>query len=168
MSRTCLDVGALCHDPRVSDSTGWDETVRGGLVWHWGPDGEPISLRRWSELFEDRAAHELIWHTVVPTQSGPDTVITAWLGDNGGEPLPPGARASRVWGTLVCRSTAPSPGHRAGIVEGEQVREFFAPDYDTAHRDHRAQVRLLLAQHYEDVHQSGAHPDSEHGGENGQ
>jgi hypothetical protein len=82
-------VGPKGYDP------GWDDTERDGLVWFWGYDGEPISLREWTTLFgrEDRF--------LARTDTPGGLVVTAYLGTNDGEPLPPGEKPWAIFGTYA-------------------------------------------------------------------
>jgi hypothetical protein len=99
----------------------WNDIERNGFVWFWDPDGQPISLRAWVDLFSHIEEHALRWETKLPDGM---YVRTAWLGSNNGQPLRLGVVPQKNWGTIV----------------GE--REIFAATRDQARRDHRLQVKL--------------------------
>lgn len=98
----------------------WNDVERDGLVWFWDPDGQPISLRQWVDLFTRVEELGLRWETKLPDGT---FVRTAWLGTNDGHPLPRGVAPQANWGTL--------------IVD----REIFAQTREQARRDHRLQAR---------------------------
>lgn len=68
-----------------------------------------------------------MWKTVIQG-AVPDTVTTAWLGINDGQPLPEGEVPQRNWGTLV------------------GAEEIFAATREQARADHRSQWRRLMQQ----------------------
>lgn len=99
----------------LDDSTA---VIRGGKHWYWDHDSQPCSLDRWVQEFDNRMRIE--------TLVGDTWVVTAYLGMNDGNPLPPGEEPEAVFGTLVGRH-----------------RELLSPTREHAVATHHAEVARL-------------------------